>query len=210
MRIAKLGIIPSIQPTHATSDMAYALKRLGEDRLAKSAYRMRSLFPPPSYPYPHPGPVLGSDFPVEPPSPFAGMYAAVTRLSPSTGTSPAGEKGWYPDEKLSVEQALRGFTTNGAYGWLKEDVTGAIEVGKWADWVVVDRNIFEDESGKSLRDVVVRSTWVSGKKVFSLGKSDDSKRHGSLERLEKLILCAIGRIQGARASCGWPIIGALE
>lgn len=95
------------------------------------------------------------------------MYAAVTRLSPSTGTSPAGEGGWYAEEKLSVEQALRGFTTNGAYGWSKEDATGAIEVGKWADWVVVDRDIFEDESGKSLRDVVVGSTWVGGKKVFS-------------------------------------------
>ena len=206
--MAKLGIIPSIQPTHATSDMAYALARLGEERLAKSAYRMRSLFPPPSYPYPFPGPVLGSDFPVEPPSPFAGMYAAVTRLSPSTGASPAGEGGWYPDEKLSVEQALRGFTTNGAYGWLKEDVTGAIEVGKWADWVVVDRDIFVDESGKSLRDVEVRSTWVAGKNVFSSKQTSDRDQPGFLDRLEKFTVCVVDRIQGSRATCGWPIIGA--
>ncbi|TVY68865.1 putative amidohydrolase, partial [Lachnellula suecica] len=129
MRIARFGIIPSIQPTHATSDMAYALSRLGEERLAKSAYRMRTLFPPPTHAFPYPGPVLGSDFPVEPPSPFAGMYAAVTRLSPVTGTSPDGDEGWYPEERLSVEQALRGFTVNGAYGWGKEDVTGRIEVG---------------------------------------------------------------------------------
>ncbi|TVY36279.1 putative amidohydrolase [Lachnellula subtilissima] len=210
MRIAKLGIIPSIQPTHATSDMAYALARLGEERLANSAYRMRSLFPPPSYPYPYPGPVLGSDFPVEPPSPFAGMYAAVTRLSPSTGASPAGEGGWFPDEKLSVEQALRGFTTNGAYGWLKEDIYGAIEVGKWADWVVIDRDIFVDESGKSLRDVEVRSTWVAGNNVFSSKQTGDCNQPGFLDRLEKFTVCVVERIQGSRATCGWPIIGARE
>jgi hypothetical protein len=165
--------------------MAYALDRLGEERLVKSAYRMRTLFPPPSYQYPYPGPVLGSDFPVEPPSPFAGMYAAVTRLSPSTGTSPAGEGGWYPEEKLTIEQALRGFTRNGAYGWWKEDFTGAIEMGKWADWVVIDRDTFEDESGKSLKDVVVRSTWVGGKKVYSLGKSEDEGALSLIERIRR-------------------------
>ncbi|TVY13043.1 hypothetical protein LARI1_G007471 [Lachnellula arida] len=174
--------------------MAYALARLGEERLAKSAYRMCSLFPPPSYPYPYPGPVLGSDFPVEPPSPFAGIW----------------RRGWFPDEKLSVEQALRGFTTNGAYGWLKEDVTGAIEVGKWADWVVVDRDIFEDESGKSLRDVAVRSTWVGGKNVFSSKQAGDRGQPGFLKRLEKFTVCVVERIQGSRATCGWPIIGARE
>lgn len=165
--------------------MAYALDRLGEERLAKSAYRMRTLFPPPSFQYPYPGPVLGSDFPVEPPSPFAGMYAAVTRLSPATGTSPAGKGGWYPEEKLSVEQALRGFTANGAYGWVKEDVTGVIETGKWADWVVIDKDIFQDESGKSLKDVVVRSTWVGGKKVFSHGESRDRGSYGLVESMRK-------------------------
>jgi predicted amidohydrolase YtcJ len=81
----------------------------------------------------YPGPVLGSDFPVEPPNPFHGMYAAVTRLNPATGASPAGEGGWYPEESLNVEQALLGFTRNGAYGWFKEGIAGAIEVGNWAD-----------------------------------------------------------------------------
>lgn len=94
------------------------------------------------------------------------MYAAVTRLNPATGNSPSGDSGWYPEEKLSAEQALRGFTKNGAYGIFKEGVMGAIEVGKWADWVVVDRNVLEDKTGKSLRDVVVKETWVAGRKVF--------------------------------------------
>ncbi|KAF8857701.1 hypothetical protein BDZ45DRAFT_803180 [Acephala macrosclerotiorum] len=167
-RIAKMGIIPSIQPTHATSDMAYALSRLGKDRLSHSAYRMSSLFPSSStFKSPYPGPVLGSDFPVEPPNPFHGMYAAVTRLNPATGSSPNGpDKGWYMEEALSVEQALVGFTRNAAYGWFKEGKAGAIGVGNWADWVVVDRDILVDESGKSLRDVVVKETWVGGRRVW--------------------------------------------
>jgi predicted amidohydrolase YtcJ len=149
--------------------MAYALSRLGADRLAHSAYRMRSLFPSSSIPSTYPGPVLGSDFPVEPPNPFHGMYAAVTRLSPDTGESPAGEGGWHPEEKLSVEQALLGFTRNAAYGWFKEGQMGAIEKGMWADWVVVDRDIYAD-NGNGLRDLVVKETWVGGKKVFPLTK----------------------------------------
>lgn len=163
-----MGIIPSIQPTHATSDMAYALSRLGSDRLSHSAYRMFSFFPS-SVDYnisKYPGPVLGSDFPVEPPNPFHGMYAAVTRLNPATGTSPSGDGGWYPEESLSIEQAFHGFTQNAAYGWFREENAGTIKVGKWADWVVVDLNVFEDKSGKSLRDVVVRETWVGGRKVY--------------------------------------------
>ncbi|KAH9206251.1 amidohydrolase family-domain-containing protein [Leptodontidium sp. 2 PMI_412] len=167
-RIAKMGIIPSIQPTHATSDMAYALDRLGKERTSNSAYRMASLFPSEytSKISKYPGPVLGSDFPVEPPSPFEGMYAAVTRLNPHTGTSPAGHQGWHPEESLTVEQAVLGFTRNAAYGWFKEAKAGAIEVGNWADWIVLDRDIWADETGRSLRDVVVKETWMGGRRVF--------------------------------------------
>ncbi|KAK0112082.1 hypothetical protein ONS96_001341 [Cadophora gregata f. sp. sojae] len=167
-RIAKMGIIPSIQPTHATSDMAYALDRLGKERISHSAYRMASLFPSKSAleTSKYPGPVLGSDFPVEPPSPFEGMYAAVTRLNPHTGTSPAGHQGWHPEESLTVEQAVLGFTKNAAYGWFKEGKAGAIEVGNWADWIVIDRDIWADKTGKSLRDVIVNETWMGGRRVF--------------------------------------------
>ncbi|KUJ14355.1 uncharacterized protein LY89DRAFT_708723 [Mollisia scopiformis] len=173
-RIAKMGIIPSIQPTHATSDMSYALSRLGANRLSHSAYRMHSLFPlstPNSKTGSYPGPVLGSDFPVEPPNPFHGMYAAVTRLNPATGSSPDGEKGWYMEEALSVEQALVGFTRNAAYGWFREGEMGSIAVGRWADWVVVDRDLLAegDGSGRGLRDVVVWETWVGGRRVWGVG-----------------------------------------
>lgn len=147
--------------------MAYALSRLGADRLSHSAYRMASLFPAHQQLGGYPGPVLGSDFPVEPPNPFHGMYAAVTRLEPSTGNSPSGEGGWYPQEALSVEQALLGFTKNAAYGWFRESVTGAIEVGKWADFIVVDRDVWEDKQGKALRDVQVKETWVGGHRVYA-------------------------------------------
>lgn len=168
------------KPTHATSDMAYALSRLGHERISHSAYRMLSLFPPLSSvsTVPYPGPVLGSDFPVEPPNPFHGMYAAVTRLNPATGTSPSGPKGWHPEEKLSVEQALQGFTRNAAYGWFKEDRTGAIEVGKWADWVVLDIDLLGEGMSKSegrlLRDVQVKETWVGGMRVWPLHEADGS------------------------------------
>ncbi|KAH8655048.1 amidohydrolase family-domain-containing protein [Tricladium varicosporioides] len=208
-RIVKFGIIPSIQPTHATSDMAYALDRLGSERLSNSAYRMASLFPPSlSSPVsPYPGPVLGSDFPVEPPNPFHGMFAAVTRLSPATLTSPSGDGGWYPEEKLSVEQALRGFTRNGAYGWLKEDMIGAIEVGKLADWVVIHKDVMADQSGVSLREVVVKETWVGGKKVYCIeGREqikDDSKENGVYGLLEWLR----NRVASATKCMGWTEAG---
>ncbi|KAM3071528.1 hypothetical protein ACMFMG_009409 [Clarireedia jacksonii] len=171
VRIAKMGILPSIQPTHATSDMAYAKSRLGKSRLSNSAYRMRSFFPssPPTNSSSYPGPVLGSDFPVEPPNPFHGMYAAVTRLSPHTGTSPAGPQGWYPEEKLSIEQAVLGFTRNAAWGWMLENKTGAIEKGKWADWIMVDEDVMKMDGPnvEKLRSLKVKGTWVKGVNVYA-------------------------------------------
>ncbi|KAG9230935.1 amidohydrolase family-domain-containing protein [Amylocarpus encephaloides] len=184
-RLARLGIIPSIQPTHATSDMAYALDRLGSSRLKESAYRMATLFPPPNYRTAYPGPVLGSDFPVEPPNPFHGMFAAVARLSPVSLDSPAGKGGWYPQEKLSIEQALKGFTTNGAYGWFKEQEMGKIQVGMLADWVVIDRDIFADESGMSLVDIQVKETWVGGRRVYD-SQGRDTILEGANDLAERI------------------------
>ncbi|KAH7317692.1 amidohydrolase family-domain-containing protein [Rhexocercosporidium sp. MPI-PUGE-AT-0058] len=199
-RIAKMGIIPSIQPTHATSDMAYALDRLGNERTSHSAYRMASLFPSKSISKTskYPGPVLGSDFPVEPPSPFEGMYAAVTRLNPHTGTSPAGPQGWHPEESLTVEQAVLGFTRNAAYGWFKEGKAGAIEVGNWADWIVLDRNVWPDETGRSLRDVVVKETWMGGRRVFPPPSDSAVGREQAkfYEGLQNLLRDGIQRIMG--------------
>ncbi|KAF7905840.1 hypothetical protein EAF00_000119 [Botryotinia globosa] len=171
IRIANMGILPSIQPTHATSDMAYASSRLGEERLSDFAYRMRSFFPPAhNNTSTYPGPVLGSDFPVEPPNPFHGIYAAVTRLNPKTGTSPSGKEGWYSEESLSIEQAIHGFTRNAAWGWKLENKMGAIEIGKWADWIVVDRDVMgmEGQEVEGLRNLKVLGTWVKGKNVWAM------------------------------------------
>ena len=183
-----MGIIPSIQPTHATSDMAYAHARLGSTRLSNSAYRMKSLFPSPSKQHSYPGPVLSSDFPVEPASPFHGIYSAITRLSPATGISPSGDKGWYPDEKLSMEQAILGFTRNAGYGWGLEEKVGAIEVGKWADWIVIDADIWGMKDGKGLRELAVKETWVGGKRVFKLGVDlEVSREERWWEKLSNII-----------------------
>lgn len=157
-RMFELGIIPSIQPTHATSDMGYAESRLGEQRTAKEAYRMRSLLPL--------SPVLGSDFPVEPASIFEGIYAAVTRRSPRTGLDPSGGKdGWYPDESITIDEALKGFTVNPAFGAFLDGNAGVIKEGAWADWVVLDQSL-EGLDVEDLRKITVRETWVGGKLVY--------------------------------------------
>jgi predicted amidohydrolase YtcJ len=157
-RMSELGIIPSIQPTHATSDMGYAESRLGKQRTKDEAYRMRSLLPL--------RPVLGSDFPVEPASIFEGMYAAITRRSPQTGLDPSGGKtGWYPEETITLEEALGGFTTNPAYGAFLEEKAGIIAVGAYADWIVLDQPL-EELDIESLRSATVRETWVGGKRVY--------------------------------------------
>ncbi|KAL1839955.1 hypothetical protein VTJ49DRAFT_3809 [Mycothermus thermophilus] len=167
-RIKKLGIIPSIQPTHATSDMAYAALRLGEERTRSEAYRMRSLFEAGLLP------VLGSDFPVEPPSPWEGIYAAVARRNPHTGRGPPGhEKGWYREEEgLTLEQALEGFTRGPARAAFWEEMAGEIREGAFADWVVLDEEVGRiGEEG--WRKVRVRETWVGGRRVYS--RDDDEE-----------------------------------
>lgn len=158
-RMADLGIIPSIQPTHATSDMGYAESRLGELRTKNEAYRMHSFLPL--------KPVLGSDFPVEPANVFEGMYAAITRRSPHTGLDPSGGKaGWYPQETISLEEALNGFTINPAYGAFLDGKAGVIDVGAFADWVVLDYPLESLDDVESLRKVSVIETWVKGKCVY--------------------------------------------
>jgi predicted amidohydrolase YtcJ len=152
-----MGIIMSMQPTHATTDMFYAHSRLGSKRLSHGSYAQATFSRNPNTLL-----LLGSDFPIEPPSPLRGIYAAVNRLDPDTGTSPHGEGGWYPKQKLSFEEALVGFTRDAAYGAFQEELGGSIEAGKWADWVVVE----EFGKGVEMGEGVVRETWVGGKKVY--------------------------------------------
>ena len=124
-RFAELGVIASVQPTHATSDMPWAPTRLGPERL-RGAYAWRSLL--------NAGArlALGSDFPVEAANPLAGVYAAETR-SDATGRPPGG---WRPEEALSRQEALRGFTTDAAFAGFAEGELGALRVGARADFVV--------------------------------------------------------------------------
>lgn len=134
-RTGKLGVIPSVQPTHATSDMWYAEDRLGPKRIL-GAYAYRALLNASSnrvLP-------LGSDFPVEGINPLLGFYAAVSRLSVK-GDSPHGSGGWYPSERLTRAEALKGMTLDAAYASFSEDILGSLSIGKKADFVVLDRDI---------------------------------------------------------------------
>lgn len=153
-RFAKSGIIPSMQPTHATSDMDWAEKRLGPERIA-GAYAWRTFLDQGSR-IP-----CGSDFPVERCDPLPGIYAAVTRQD-KTG-NPAG--GWYPEQRMTIEEAVRGFTTEAAYARFAEDRTGTLEPGMLADIVVLDKDIFDIEP-REILDTAVLYTIVGGKIVY--------------------------------------------
>jgi len=128
-RLARLGIIASMQPTHATSDMPWAGDRLGERRLA-GAYAWRKVLAAGGRL------ALGSDFPVESADPRLGLYAAVSRQD--LAGNPAG--GWLPGERLTREEALRGFTLDAAWSLFLEGEVGSLEVGKRADLVVWGRD----------------------------------------------------------------------
>lgn len=128
-RMAKLGIIASMQPTHATSDMPWADERLGEGRLER-AYAWRKVLDAGGRL------ALGSDFPVESADPRLGLYAAVTRQD--LAGQPAG--GWLPGERLTREEALRGFTLDAAWSLFLDKEVGSLEVGKRADLVVFARD----------------------------------------------------------------------
>ncbi|HSM29065.1 MAG TPA: amidohydrolase [Woeseiaceae bacterium] len=153
-RFSELGVIASMQPVHATSDMNMAEDRVGPDRI-RGGYAWRRLLDS--------GAVIasGSDFPVELPNPFHGLYAAVTRQDRSG--MPDG--GWYPDQALSRVEALHSFTLGAAYAAHQEDRLGSLERGKWADFIVVDRDYFEIPASE-IDDIQVMQTWVGGKLVY--------------------------------------------
>ncbi|RUO80873.1 amidohydrolase [Idiomarina tyrosinivorans] len=154
-RFKALNIIASMQPTHATSDKNMAKDRLGEQRL-KGAYAWQTLL--------EQGTIVaaGSDFPVELANPFYGLHAAVTRQS--RDNQPQG--GWRVDEALSLPQALRAFTLDAAYAAHQDEILGSLEPGKWADFIVVDRDPFAIPAS-DLWKVEVEQTFVGGKRVYS-------------------------------------------
>jgi predicted amidohydrolase YtcJ len=154
-RFARLGVIPSMQATHQTSDMRWAEARVGPERI-RGAYAWRSLL--------NTGVVIpnGTDFPVEEVNPLLTFHAAVTRQDPAN--SPVG--GWYPDQKMTREEALQSMTIWPAYAGFQESILGSLTAGKYADFVVLDRDIMRAPDTEILNTRVI-STWIGGKQVYA-------------------------------------------
>jgi hypothetical protein len=150
-KFVSLGVIPSMQPTHCTSDMYFVEDRVGKER-AEGAYAWR-WFIDAGLAIP-----CGSDFPVESNNPMLGIYAAVTRQDVKGWP----ETGWYPEQRMTREEAIKGFTIWAAYAAFQEDVLGSIEVGKYADFTVLDKDILEVQPKEILTAKVVY-TIVGGK-----------------------------------------------
>jgi len=154
-RLARLGVIASMQPTHATSDMAWAVTRVGDARIAQGAYAWRAMLDS--------GVVIaaGSDFPVEEADPMLGLYAAITRQD-AGGNPPAG---WTPSQRMSRQEALDAFTRGAAYASHAESLTGSLEAGKLADLVVLSKDVMRVPA-REILTTTVRQTMVGGKVVY--------------------------------------------
>ncbi len=154
-RLVESKAIASMQPTHATSDMPWAEQRVGAERI-RGAYAWRTVLDK-GVPL-----AAGSDFPVEEVAPLLGIYAAVTRQD-ATGKPPGG---WYPDQKLTLDEALAAFTSGAAYAEFAEGSRGVIAVGRVADVTVFDRALAAD---RTILDTHVQLTIVGGKIVYERG-----------------------------------------
>jgi predicted amidohydrolase YtcJ len=153
-RFGRLGVIASVQPYHAIDDGRWAEKRIGKDR-ARATYAFKSLLEGGAKL------ALGSDWMVAPLDPLSGIYAAVTRAT-IDGKNPGG---WYPEQKLTLEEALRGYTLDAAYAEFSEKEKGSIEAGKMADLVVLDQDLFAIPSER-IKDVKVAMTVAGGRIIF--------------------------------------------
>ncbi|MEO1034763.1 MAG: amidohydrolase [Pseudomonadota bacterium] len=151
---ARLGVVASMQPTHATSDMNMAEDRVGSLRI-RGAYAWRTMLKS--------GAVLaaGSDFPVESANPMFGLHSAITR----TDHSGRPEGGWYPEEAMTREEALRAFTVAAAYAAHQENVLGQIEPGFFADFILLERD-YVTMPATELYTLAPAETWVAGKRVY--------------------------------------------
>lgn len=154
-RFGKLGVIPAMQAIHCTSDAPWVIKRLGEKRAGEGAYVWRKLMDT--------GAVIpnGTDVPVEPIDPMSCFYAAVTRKL-KDGTT------FFPDQRMTREEALRSYTINGAFAGFEEGIKGSLAVGKLADITVLDRDILtcpEDD----IPGTGVLYTIIGGKVLYKKG-----------------------------------------
>ena len=154
-RFKSLNVIPSMQPVHATSDMNMAEDRIGSQRL-KGAYAWRTFLDQGSIV------VAGSDYPVELANPFDGIHAAVTRQDKTN--QPEG--GWIPSQAMSLEEAMRAFSIDAAWGAHQEDKLGGLTPGKWADFILIDRDIYNIPA-QDLWKTTVLETWLAGERVYS-------------------------------------------
>ena len=165
-RIGRAHIIASMQPTHQTSDRLMAEKRLDPARL-KCAYAWQSML--------RTGAKLafGTDFPVESPNPFPGLSAAISRQDVN-GQPPGG---WYPAERVTLGEALDAYTRGAAYAGFAEDRLGSLDPGKWADFVVVDRDPTQINPQELARTQVLE-TWIAGNKVWERAPSASRTERG--------------------------------
>jgi predicted amidohydrolase YtcJ len=153
-RFGRLRVVASVQPYQVIDDGRWAESKIGPGR-AKTTYAFRSLL--------EAGVRLafGSDWPVAPMDPVLGIYAAVTRRT----LDEKNPDGWVPDQKIPLEEALRGFTINAAYAEFAEADKGSIAPGKLADFVVLDRDLFRIKA-EEIREARVIRTIVGGEVVF--------------------------------------------
>jgi len=151
-RFKELKIIASMQPSHLLTDMNWAESRLGATR-AEHSYAWADFL--------RHGVTLafGTDYPIEPVTPFRGLYSAITRLSEN------GKKSYYPEQKLTIEQAIAAYTTGSAFAEFSEKEKGKLATGMLADFVVLDRDITSVPPPKILETKVLR-TVVGGKTVY--------------------------------------------
>jgi predicted amidohydrolase YtcJ len=157
-RFADLGVIASMQPAHQTTDMRWAEQRIGPER-AKGAYAWATFLK-------H-GVRLafGTDYPVEPIDPFRGLYACVTRELPDGG--PSG--GWQPQEKISMDDCIRAYTSGSAYGEFEEGKKGQIKPGHYADIIVLSVDVTQAKPAEIVKTKVLR-TILAGRTIYNLSK----------------------------------------
>jgi len=154
-RFKELGVIASMQPTHCTTDMRFCERRVGKER-SKGAYIWRTLLENGAKI------AFGSDWPVEPLDPMRGLYSAVTRKN-IEGDFPEG--GWFPEQRLSMEEAIKLFTSGSSYASFEENIKGTLEPGKLADMVVLTKDLFTIPP-REILTTEVAYTILGGRIVF--------------------------------------------